>query len=216
MEKNHHHYVYFSYEEWGRGYIGSRSCRCLPEEDTQYFGSFRDKTFRPKEKIILQTFETREDALQAEIVLHVFYNVDINPHFANRAKQTSTSFFFSLSGQKLTEEWKENIGKAHRGRIFSEEHRKKLKESNLGKPGMVGENHPMYGRSHSEETKEKMRMYRVGKKPCLGHKHSEETKQKLSENSRGKKWYNNGKQQTLRMEAPEGFVPGRLKLHVPA
>jgi len=210
-----YYYVYYSYEEWGRGYIGRRGCDCLPEEDARYFGSFTDKTFKPTQKIILQVFKTLDEALEAEVLLHSFFEVDINPHFANRAKQTSTSFFFSLSGQKLTREWKENIGKAHRGRILSEEHRKKLKKSHLGKPGMVGENHPMYGRSHSEETKEKMRISRVGKKPCLGHKHSEETKQKLSKNSKGRKWYNNGKQQTLRMEAPEGFVPGRLKLHVP-
>ena len=182
MEKSSYHYVYYSYEEWGRGYIGSRSCACIPEEDKRYFGSFSDKTFNHTKKIILQTFETRKKALQAEIILHNFYNVNTNPHFANRAKQTSTSFFFSLNGQNLSTEWKENIGKAHRGRIFSKEHRKKLRESNLGKPGMVGKNHPMYGRSHSEETKEKMRISRVGKKPCLGHKHSDETKQKLSKN----------------------------------
>jgi hypothetical protein len=212
MEKNRHHYVYFSYEEWGRGYIGSRSCRCLPEEDTQYFGSFRDKTFRPKEKIILQTFETREDALQAEVILHDFYEVHINPHFANKAKQTSKKFYCNQSPMLG------KTGEKHFrfGKSLSLDHRKNLSKSKIGKPGMKGERHPMYGRSHSEETKEKMRISRVGKKPCLGHKHSEETKQKLSENSRGKKWYNNGKQQTLRTEAPEGFVPGRLKLHVPA
>ena len=32
-----YHYVYYSYEEYGRGYIGSRTCRCLPEEDINYF-----------------------------------------------------------------------------------------------------------------------------------------------------------------------------------
>jgi hypothetical protein len=37
-----YHYVYYSYEEYGRGYIGSRSCSCLPQEDRNYFGSFTD------------------------------------------------------------------------------------------------------------------------------------------------------------------------------
>ena len=45
-------YVYYSYEPWGRGYIGKRECWCLPEEDVKYFGSYRDKTFKPTEKII--------------------------------------------------------------------------------------------------------------------------------------------------------------------
>jgi hypothetical protein len=87
-----YHYVYYSYEEWGRGYIGVRSCECLPEEDCSYFGSFYDKTFAPKNKIILAVFETREEAIQAEITLHAFYQVHINPHFANKARQTSTKF----------------------------------------------------------------------------------------------------------------------------
>jgi len=87
-----YHYVYYSYEEWGRGYIGVRSSKCLPEGDTKYFGSFYDKTFAPTNKIILATFETREEALQAEIALHAFYQVHINSRFANQAKQTSTKF----------------------------------------------------------------------------------------------------------------------------
>jgi hypothetical protein len=39
-----HFYVYYSYEEYGRGYIGQRQCKCLPEKDVNYFGSFHDKT----------------------------------------------------------------------------------------------------------------------------------------------------------------------------
>lgn len=82
-----YYYVYYSYEQWGRGYIGKRECWCLPEEDTEYLGSYTDKTFKPTEKIILQTFDTQSDAYGAEVKLHDFYEVDINPHFANKAKQ---------------------------------------------------------------------------------------------------------------------------------
>ena len=81
------HYVYYSYEEWGRGYIGVRSCKCKPEEDVKYFGSFKDKTFKPKEKIIISTFSSRGSALLAEIKLHAFFDVSINPYFANKSKQ---------------------------------------------------------------------------------------------------------------------------------
>lgn len=88
-----YHYTYYSYEEWGRGYFGSRTCRCLPEEDVKYFGSFSDKTFRPTHKIILKSdYKTREEAYADEIILHQYYNVVENPHFANKAYQTSTSF----------------------------------------------------------------------------------------------------------------------------
>ena len=76
-----HFYVYYSYEEYGKGYIGKRECECLPEEDIHYFGSFHDKSFYPTQKIILETFNGVEEALEAEIILHDFYEVDKNPHF---------------------------------------------------------------------------------------------------------------------------------------
>jgi hypothetical protein len=136
-------YVYYSYEPWGRGYIGKRECKCLPEEDIKYFGSYRNKTFKPTEKIILETFETLEEVLQAEIILHDFYEVDKNPHFANKSKQTSIGFYFSASG------------KDHPlfGKKTPIEVRKKQSKS------MMGEKNPMYGktRCHSEETRAKIR-----------------------------------------------------------
>lgn len=89
--KKQWHYVYYSYEEWGRGYIGKRSSLLPPEVDP-YLGSFSDKTFRPTQKIVLEIFNTSEEALAAEIVLHDFYDVHKNSHFANRAKQTSSKF----------------------------------------------------------------------------------------------------------------------------
>jgi hypothetical protein len=89
------HYVYYSYEAWGRGYIGSRSCECLPEEDTLYFGSFHDLTFNPSDKVILLVTGTRTEANAAEIMLHDFYGVDENPHFANKARATSSGFYRS-------------------------------------------------------------------------------------------------------------------------
>jgi len=92
---SNYYYVYYSYEEWGRGYIGHRGCNCLPEKDTKYFGSFTDKTFKPTQKIILDTFKSKEEAVIAEISLHSFYQVDINLHFANRAKQTSSGFCYT-------------------------------------------------------------------------------------------------------------------------
>ena len=94
MELKEYHYTYYSYEEWGRGYFGVRTCECLPEEDVEYFGSFADKSFRPTQKIILKSdYTTRVEANADEIILHDYYDVGNNPHFANRAKATSTGFY---------------------------------------------------------------------------------------------------------------------------
>jgi hypothetical protein len=99
MTRQKYFYVYYSYEPWGRGYIGKRECWDLPEEDIKYFGSYIDKTFKPTEKIILETFNNREEVYVAEKSLHDFYQVHINPHFANKSKITSTGFCFSASGK---------------------------------------------------------------------------------------------------------------------
>jgi hypothetical protein len=89
-----YYYTYYSYEEWGRGYFGSRKCRCLPKEDVKYLGSSKDKTFKPKYKIILKDdYSTREEAYADEIILQQYYKVVENPHFANKAYQTSTKFY---------------------------------------------------------------------------------------------------------------------------
>jgi hypothetical protein len=97
-----YYYTYYSYEEYGRGYFGSRGCECLPEEDINYFGSFRDKTFKPTQKIILGIYETREEAYADEIILHDYYDVANNPHFANRANATSTKFYVPIEKAKET------------------------------------------------------------------------------------------------------------------
>ena len=153
MEFIEHHYVYYSYEEYGRGYFGSRTCRCLPEEDIKYFGSFSDKTFKPTQKIILKSdYSTREEAYVDEIFLQQYYKVVENPHFANRAYQTSTKFFYvptknsskkrkpmseeqkiKLSniakGKKISEKQKQIISQTHKNKKVSEETRKKMRES---------------------------------------------------------------------------------------
>jgi hypothetical protein len=128
-----YHYTYYSYEEWGRGYIGVRTSKCLPEEDIKYFGSFTDKTFKPTQKIILQVFNTRKEALDAEITLHNFYEVNTNLHFANKAKMTSSGF--------CTE-----------GAPISLEHRQKISKKVKGL--FVGERHPMFGKKHSKKTRD--------------------------------------------------------------
>lgn len=214
-----YHYVYYSWEQWGRGYIGVRSCTCLPEEDKTYFGSFRDKTFFPTEKIILEVFESREEANQAEIKLHEFFNVGINPNFANRAKHKSSGF--CVFGVPKSEEHKKKIGKANsqrlkgrpstfKGKKHSEESLQKIRKSLNGR--ILSEEHKeklriaSTGRIASEETRLKISNAKKGKpSPMKGRKTSEETKRKQSQAKIGKTFSEEHRRKLS--EARKGKVP---------
>tara|TARA_B100001559_G_scaffold179186_1_gene150003 strand:+ start:11605 stop:12045 length:441 start_codon:yes stop_codon:yes gene_type:complete len=120
------YYTYYSYEEYGRGYIGSRTCSCLPEDDV-YFGSYVDKSFNPTHKVVLGVYDTIEAALEDEVILHEYYNVDKNPHFANQSKQRSVGFHMDWTGRKHKQEFFEK----KKGKSFiSEEGRQRIRESN--------------------------------------------------------------------------------------
>jgi hypothetical protein len=127
-----YYYTYYSYEEWGRGYIGSRKSKVSPEQDTKYFGSFKDKTFKPTQKIILTTHQTREEALAAEMRLHEFYDVAHNSHFANQAKQTSEKFYVPTERAKKNGRKSQKIQKQLNIGIYAltqEEHQEKGKKA---------------------------------------------------------------------------------------
>ena len=186
------HYVYYSYEDFGRGYIGSRTCNCPPEED-HYFGSFYDKTFTPTNKIILETFDNREGALDAEIKLHQFYDVARNPHFANQAKQTSTGF--SAEGVVRSEEYKKKMSERLKGREIKPEWVQKTLQK---RRSYEGEQNPFYGKTHKEETKELLKertteTWKNQPHPWIGRKHSEESREKFRKNNAGENNTNYGK-----------------------
>lgn len=178
-----YYYTYYSYEEWGRGYFGSRKCYCLPEKDTKYLGSSKDKTFKPKYKIILKDdYATREEALADEIILQQYYKVVENPHFANKAYQTSTKFYCSLRGEESPMYGKTGINHPAYGRECTPEVREKLKKNKLGK------NNPQYGKSPSQETRNKMSDANSGEK-CYwyGKSHTQSSKEKMRDAKLGDK-----------------------------
>lgn len=70
-----------------------------------------------------------------------------------------------------------NIAKGGENHTHSEETKKLISKHHAD---VSGENHPMYGKHHSKETKEKMRQ------AALGRVVSEETKQKISKATKGK------------------------------
>jgi len=194
-EMSKHFYVYYSYEEFGRGYIGSRGCKCLPEKDSKYYGSFRDKNFNPTQKIILGVYESRKDAYEAEILLHEFYDVARNPHFANRSRALSSGFTVEgvpiNKGIKKSEEFRKLISESNKRRIVSDETRKKLSDNQKG-------------RKHSEETKRKVGAASKGRipnektrklksqlmtgegNPMYGKTHTPEARERIGAAQRGK------------------------------
>lgn len=213
-----HFYVYYSYEEYGRGYIGKRACKCLPEEDVNYFGSFHDKTFNPTQKIILEQFDSVEEALQAEIILHDFYEVDKNLHFANRAKQTSTKFYYNLGPSEEANRKRSEMMRTDYNPMSNPEHREKArinlikalkrpevrkKKSESAKkifndPKMVEKRRQAAIKSHKNpETKRKHIEAKLGEKnPCYG-----------------KKWITNGNENKYINSidrVPSGFWYGRV------
>lgn len=193
-----YHYVYYSYEEWGRGYIGSRSCFCLPEHDVKYLGSYTDKSFKPTNKTILCSFPTREEAFKAETKLHEFYDIDCNPHFANRAKQTEVGFKISYErtreeirqkqiGRKASLETRNKMSKSHNG--------KKLRQETIAKMQQrVGTLNPSFGKKWwNNGLQQKLQEESPGDnwvRGCLPL--SNERKQQMRNMHTGKKWWTDG------------------------
>lgn len=84
--------------------------------------------------------------------------------------------------KKVSEMTKMKLSKIGKGRKLSELHKMKISESKKGNilSCKVGELNSMYGKHHSDETKEKLRSNRLGKKM------SDETKLKISKKTAGK------------------------------
>jgi hypothetical protein len=153
------HYTYYSYEEYGRGYIGSRSCKCYVNEDVNYFGSFVDKTFKPTQKIILGIFETRKEAYEAEKLLHNFFKVDINLHFANKSKLTSSGFTCPkrFSDKEIKERLKEQRNNA--ARKWEKNNPKQHKESKKKYAEKNSDSIKLYKKNWNEKNKERKKEY---------------------------------------------------------
>jgi hypothetical protein len=186
-------YVYYSYEEYGRGYIGSRGCKCSIEEDLEYLGTYSDKSFYPTKKIILGTFETRKEAYEAEILLHNFFNVDINPHFANKCKATSSGFTcpkkFSdkeienrLKQQKYDaiKKWRKN------NREKNKEHKKKYAEKNKEK---IKEYQKEWRIKNKEKKREYAKNYYLKNKDHLKEKSKEQWNNRENKKEYNKNYY---------------------------
>lgn len=154
---------------------------------------------------------------------------------SNRMKQLAQDgeidyWKYSQLGKKRSAEQKQALSKRMIGNMngsgthnISSEGRARISAANKGKKRSAetckrialsakGRTPPNKGKAMSEEQKEKLRQANLGKKQ------SEETKRKRNAKLKGHpsytagmKWWNNGTEQRMCRECPEGWVEGRLK-----
>jgi hypothetical protein len=144
------HYTYLIEEPITKKfYIGSRTCNGSAEDDASYMGSmvvWKPNKIDLKKTILDDTFLSREHAIEVEGKL-------IKEHIDNPLNQN-----YNIPG----------IGFHNTGRIFDTSIRKKMSIARLG------EKNPNFGKTHSEETIEKIR------RKAIGRKASSELRNKLS------------------------------------
>lgn len=137
---------------------------------------------------------------------------------------------YSQLGKSLSENAKKNLSVKMKGNKngigvhnISEEGRRKISAANKGKKRSAefckrislsakGRTPPNKGQPMSQEQKEKLRQANLGKKqsPETIRKRVEKLKGHPSFNG-GMKWWNNGVDEVMSRECPEGWVAGRLK-----
>ena len=181
------HYTYLIVYQNNMRYIGVRSCKCLPEEDTKYIGSSK---ITPNDQIafkqILKQFKTRKEAINHEIELHELYDVAKATNYYNRCKQISTGF--DTSGAKITRTLKHNLKIKQKltGRKRTEKECLAISLAKKGKPR---------SKPHSQETRKKMSKSKIGFKNKMKGKHfnfeDKQTKYKYRVKYPDKyKWFN--------------------------
>lgn len=191
-------YVYYSYEEWGRGYIGSRSQD--PEGD-DYMGSFTDPTFQPTHKIVLAEFDDYKDALAVEIELHEFYDVARNPHFANRCRATSTGF--SRQGVECSDETRRLMSENNYSRTEEAKERKRGDNNPMRRPEVAAKckgNKSRTGMTNTLESNQRR------SETLKGRQFKEETLDRMAKSATGRFLITDGEtRKWCRGEVPEGW-----------
>lgn len=133
--------------------------------------------------VIVVSGLTLEEANLAESLLIEYFDTT-NPSNGYNKKGGGNNGFMS-------EESKQRISKANKGRKRSSEYCKSLSER-------------MKGHEVSHELRS------ILSEKCSGWHHTEEERQKISEKNTGKHWYNNGVQNVFAFEKPDGYVEGMI------
>jgi group I intron endonuclease len=177
----------------GKRYLGKDS-----KNDPNYLGSgtilkraiekYGKKHF--KKEIIEECYTLTHLSEREEYWLN-YYDAGNNSNFYNMHNHsvgTPSGIKNKLFGTSLSKEHRTKISKGLMGRVQSEETRKKIKESNIGKnKGKLASSETRKklsiaatGRCHTEESKNKIRIKSVGNKSRTGMSHSQETKNRIS------------------------------------
>lgn len=112
-------------------------------------------------------------------IKHIILFKDLTLHEANQKESELIKLYDSTNKNKGY-----NIAYGGDCRTLPQETRKKISNSRKGNNyGYIGEHAPMYGKHHSEKTKQKISQYQSNhNNPFYGKHHSEKTKQKIREN----------------------------------
>ena len=231
------HTVYNSYESVlnGRDYIGKHSTK---DPYDSYLGSYKDKTFTPDSKIVIAYSKTAEGAVWLEQLFQRVFDVVEDEQFANQAFQTSTGFDTTgrrlsedhrraisefQTGRPKTEKFNERISTLNRERVWTEESKEKIRRAKTGvhlsedhkqkiSESTTGEKNPFFGRTHTEEAKQKIRDKKQGKPNLLLRVPKPEGFGNIIRNLViGRHWFVNeeGETKQCREHPGEGWVPGR-------
>lgn len=158
------------------------------------------------EMVVLSKHETRKEALEVELYLqkkfnvvksHMFFNESYasvngmfgrdvsganNPMFGKTQTEQTKALLREKRGNEkrynLNEDHKKIISLTHKGKTVTEETKLLISKNRTGKN--CGVNHPMFGKTQTEEVKKKISDKNTGKI------RSEETKEKISKSTKGK------------------------------
>lgn len=109
-------------------------------------------------------------------------DIKITPEEYEQLRITKNSLPSPMKGVHLSEEHKKKISESEKGKFVSDETRKRISISKTGQPG------PNKGKKFSDEHKLKLSMSHKGQVPQnKGKKLSEEHKRKISEKLKGRK-----------------------------
>jgi group I intron endonuclease len=160
-------------------YIGKHSTLNI---DDGYLGSGKRLSLAIKKygeenfiREIISFHQTSEEALSAEKQL-------ISHQLVSSENCYNLTFgggrdWSHINNIPKSNETKHKISKTLKGRIFSEEHKLKIKQNHHN---CSGENNSFYGKTHSEETKQKLRQADYSSRRGPNKKHGK---------AKGKKWY---------------------------
>ena len=201
MNKKYHYVYRITNTKLNKHYYGTRSSRIEPSKDLgfKYFSSSSDILFMDDQKnnphdykyAIVSVFDSREEALELEVILHAKFDVGVNESFYNKSKQTSKRFYCDRTGAIISEETRKKLSIASKNMVrkpVSDETRKKLSIASKGR--ILTEEHKAnisqakVGHGTSEETKAKLREAAniQHRKPV-----SDETRRKISEKAKLRK-----------------------------